>query len=73
MMYQEAREALVKGNIKAPQKSPYGEIWQQLTVGKLMQKGDTAVIPDAPDHPGTTLLRTKILDIAHEGALDSPQ
>ena len=35
--YQEAREALMKRNIKAPQNSPYGKIWQQLTViGKLM-------------------------------------
>ena len=67
-MYQEARDALMKGNIKAPQNSPYGKIWQQLTVvGKLMYKGDTVVIPDASDQPGTTPLRTKILDIAHEG------
>ena len=67
-VYQEAREALMKGNIKAPQNSPYGKIWQQLTVvGKLMYKGDTVVIPDASDQPGTTPLRTKILDIAHEG------
>ena len=67
-MYQEAKKALEKGETKAPLKSPYSKIWQQLTVvGQLIYKGDTVVIPDASDQPGTTLLRTKILDIAHEG------
>ena len=67
-IYQEAKEALEKGDTKAPQNSPYGKVWQQLTVvGQLIYKGDTVVIPDASDQPGTTLLRTKILDIAHEG------
>ena len=66
--YQETKEALKKGDTKAPQNNPYGKVWQELTVvGHLIYKGDTVVIPDASDQPGTTPLRTKILDIAHEG------
>ena len=66
--YQETKEALKKGDTKAPQNNPYGKVWQELTVvGHLIYKGDTVVIPDASDQPGTTSLRTKILDIAHEG------
>ena len=66
--YKEAIRALQKGELASPRDSPYGKIWQQLTVvGQLIYKGDTVVIPDASDQPGTTNLRIKILDIAHEG------
>merc|ERR1712074_79644 len=66
--YQETKEALEKGDTKAPQNNPYGKVWQELTVvGHLIYKGDTVVIPDASDQPGPTPLRTKIIDIAHKG------
>ena len=66
--YQLMKEALGKGVTKAPRNSPYKNVWSQLTVvDRLDYKGDIIVIPDAPDQPGATNTRTKMLDIAHEG------
>jgi hypothetical protein len=66
--YQELKEALINGEMKPPSDSPYKYVWNQLTtIGKLVYKADTVIIPDAPDQPGSTNLRTKVLDIAHEG------
>jgi len=66
--YKDTREAITKGTSRPPPSSPYKNVWSQLTViGNLIYKGDTMIIPDASDQPGATDLRTKILDIAHEG------
>ena len=66
--YQQMRESLIKGEVKPPPDSPYRHVWNQLSViNQLVYKGDTIVIPDASDQPGTTNLRTRMLDIAHEG------
>ena len=66
--YQLMKEALGKGVTKAPRNSPYKNVWSQLTVvDRLVYKGDIIVIPDASDQPGATNIRTKMLDIAHEG------
>jgi len=66
--YQLMSDALLRGATKSPPDSPYKHVWSQLTViYQLVYKGDTIVMPDAPDQPGTTNLRIKMLDIAHEG------
>ena len=66
--YQLMREALNRGEAKPPSDSPYRHVWNQLTtINQLVYKSDTIVMPDAPDQPGTTNLRIKMLDIAHEG------
>ena len=66
--YQRMKESLHNGGVKPPPDSPYRHVWSQLTViDQLVYKGDIIVIPDASDQPGATNIRTKMLDIAHEG------
>ena len=58
--YQELREALMDGKMKAPPDSPYKYVWNQLTtIGKLVFKEDTVIIPDAPDQPGPQISAPK--------------
>ena len=66
--YQLMRELIQKGRPKPPPESPYKHVWSQLTaIDQLVYKGDNIVMPDASDQPGTTNIRIKMLDIAHEG------
>ena len=66
--YGEAVTGIRKGHSKPPEDSPFKNIWGELTeIDGILYRADNMVIPDAPERPGTTNLRTKILDIAHEG------
>ena len=67
--YGEAVTYIKKGHSKPPADSPYKNVWGELTEidGIMYRAENMIVIPDAPVRPGTTNLRTKILDIAHEG------
>ena len=37
------------------------------TVGSVIVRGDKIIPPDAPEHVGGINVRTKMLNIAHEG------
>ena len=46
----------------------YHPVWNELCVDEdVVLKGNKIVIPDAEMFPGSGNLRTRILDIAHEG------
>ena len=57
-----------KGHSKPRADSPYKNVWGELAeIEGIMYRAVNIVIPDASVRPGSTNLRKKILDIAHEG------
>lgn len=67
-LYAEAVTEIQKGRPKPPADSPYKNVWDELTqIDGIIYRADNIVIPDASEREGSTNLRTKILDIAHEG------
>lgn len=62
-------EAISRGDILPPQDCNVNQkIFSELSVvDGLILRGDKIVPPDAPEHTGGVNVRTKLLDIAHEG------